>query len=75
MNAPRFLTGRCPSGLLWAAIDANVNYLQPRIAESRFAAYLAPYRSEEAARAALIEACADPDSISAEERKRARRGR
>lgn len=56
MTPPKFLTGRHPErGLLWASIDPNVNYLEPRISEGRFAAYLAPFRSEEAARAALLE--------------------
>ena len=69
MTPPQFLTGKHPTrGLLWASIDPNVNYLEPRITEGRFAAYLAPFRSEEAARAALSEAGAT--HIEAEGRKR-----
>jgi hypothetical protein len=69
---PKFLTGKHPQrGLLWAAIDGNVNYLEPRITETRFAAYLAPFASEEAAREALSRAGAV--NIEAEVRKR--RGR
>jgi hypothetical protein len=57
MQPPLFLTGRHPDrGLLWASVDPNVNYLEPHITEGRFAAYLAPYRSEDAAREALGEA-------------------
>jgi hypothetical protein len=69
MQPPRFLIGRHPQrGLLWTAIDPNVNYLEPRITETRFAAYLAPFRSEDEARVALIAAGAA--HIEAEARKR-----
>jgi hypothetical protein len=69
MERPRFLIGRHPErGLLWAAIDGNVNYLEPRITETRFAAYLAPYTTEEAAHDALLAAGAD--HMQAEVRKR-----
>ena len=72
MQPPRFLVGRHPDrGLLWASVDANVNYLEPRLTEGRFAAYLAPFTSEDAARAALIAAGAE--HIEVEERSRGRR--
>jgi hypothetical protein len=71
MQPPRFLIGRHPErGLMWAAIDCNVNYLEPRITETRFAAYLAPFRSEDDARDALIAAGAE--HIEAEVRKKRR---
>ncbi len=72
MTPPKFLIGRHPErGVLWASIDPAVHYLEPQITEGRFAAYLAPFTSEEAARAALIDAGAV--NLEAEERKR--RGR
>jgi hypothetical protein len=72
MPPAKFLIGRhSKRGLLWASIDEHVNYLEPRITEGRFAAYLAPFRSEDAARAALLETGAI--YIEAEDRKR--RGR
>ena len=71
MQPPHFFTGKLPEGaLLWAAVDANVNYLEPRTAETRFAAYLAPYRNEEAARQALLAAGVDPATIALEQRRR-----
>lgn len=69
MQPSRFLVGTHPDrGLLWASVHPNVNYLEPRITEGRFAAYLAPFRSEEAARAALLETGAI--HVEAEDRKR-----
>jgi hypothetical protein len=69
VSPPRFLIGRHPArGLLWVAVDPKVNFLEPQITESRFAAYLAPYTSEEAAREALIAAGAV--NIEAEQGKR-----
>ena len=72
MQPATFLIGTHPErGQLWVAIDANAHHLQPRVGERRFAAYLAPYPNEEAARRALIGAGAQ--SIEPEVRKR--RGR
>ena len=72
MQPPKFLVGKQPNGgLLWASVDPNVNYLEPRLTESRFAAYLAPFTSEDAARAAMR----DPGAkqIEIEERSRGKR--
>jgi len=69
MQPPAFLTGRHPRrGVLWAAIDANVHYLEPQVTETRFAAYLAPFTDEQAARSALTAAGAK--HVEAEARKR-----
>ena len=69
MPPAKFLIGRHPDrGLLWASVDEHVNHLEPRITEGRFAAYLAPFRFEDAARAALLATGAT--NIEAEERKR-----
>jgi hypothetical protein len=55
MPPAKFLIGRHPDrGLLWASVDEHVNYLEPRITEGRFATYLAPLGSEDAAWAALL---------------------
>jgi hypothetical protein len=76
IQRPKFLTGHhAERGLLWASIDSNVHYLKPQVAETRFAGYLAPFTSEDAAREALIAAGAM--NIEAEQRsapQRARRG-
>lgn len=62
---PKFLIGRHPDrGLLWASVDPSVHYLEPRITEGRFAAYLAPFRSEDEARTALL--ATDATNIPAE---------
>lgn len=53
----RFLTAEHPEhGTLWAAIDPDAHHLDSRVAQRRFAAFLAPFRSEEEAAAALLEA-------------------
>jgi hypothetical protein len=41
-------------GLLWAAFDASVHHIVGRVADSRFAARLAPFKSRAEAEAALI---------------------
>jgi len=43
-------------GLLWAAFDASVHHVVGRVADSRFAARLAPFKSRGEAEAALMEA-------------------
>lgn len=50
----RFLTA--DGRRLWAAIEADTRCDEPRVCERRFPAYLAPFRSEEEAAAALLEA-------------------
>jgi hypothetical protein len=73
MQPPKFLIGKHPDrGLLWASVDPNVNYLEPRITEGRFAAYLAPYRSEDAAREALLGAGATHIEAEAGRKRRGR---
>lgn len=71
MTPPPFLIGvHGTRGRLWACIaQSNV---EPAVAETRFGAYLRPFRSEADARAALE--AAQCDSIAAEVRKRKRRG-
>ncbi len=72
MQPPSFLVGHHPErGPLWAAIDGNARFLKAEIAERRFAAYLAPFTSEEDARAALTAAGAQ--HIEAEQRARGKR--
>jgi hypothetical protein len=44
------------SGALFATFDRASHHVQPQLGTSRFAAFLAPYPSEEAARRALLEA-------------------
>ena len=69
MEPPRFLIGRLATGdLRWAAIDQSAHHLEGRIADRRFGAYLAPFRSEEDATTALIAAGAV--NIETEQRKR-----
>lgn len=73
----RFLTGKASNTthLLWASIDEQAHHLQGRVCERRFAAYCAPYLTEADARAALIEAGADPSTIAPEPERRGKRGR
>lgn len=53
----RFLTATHPKhGKLWAAIDPDVHHLTGRICERRFSAYTAPFRTENEAAAALLDA-------------------
>lgn len=57
MQPPSFLIGHHPRrGQLWAAIDGNARFTKADVAERRFGAYLAPFTTEEDARAALIAA-------------------
>lgn len=68
----RFLTATHPKhGTLWAAIDEDVHHLTGRVAERRFAAFLAPFKSEAEAAAALIDAGA---VLDVEPKRRAGRG-
>lgn len=43
-------------GRLFAAFDPDVRHVEPGVRDSRFSAFLAPYRSREEAEAALIKA-------------------
>jgi hypothetical protein len=55
--ANSFLTAYHPEhGRLWAAIDRHAHHLTGRVCERRFAAFCAPFRSEEDAAKALLEA-------------------
>ncbi len=57
MQAPQFLIAEHPTrGQLWAAVDGNARFLKAEIAPTRFSAYLAPFTTEEDARAALTAA-------------------
>ena len=73
--ASRFLTARSGNHLLWACIDGESLCTAPAIGDRRFQSYLRPFVDEKDARQALLEAGADPASITAEIRpKRKRRG-
>lgn len=43
-------------GTLWAAVDPSVHHIEGRVAELRFGARLAPFKSHEEAQAALVAA-------------------
>jgi hypothetical protein len=74
MTPPKFLIGRHPErGLLWASIDTAAHHAEPCVAETRFGGYLKPFASSDAAREALLEAGADPSTITAEVRPKRRR--
>lgn len=45
-----------PYGSVYAAVVPDVGYVQPRVGDLKLSAFLAPFRSEEEARAALDEA-------------------
>jgi hypothetical protein len=54
----RYLTSHHPErGTLYAAFDPAVLHVAGAVAESRFAARLAPFKSEEEAKAALAQIC------------------
>ena len=68
--AAKILTAHHPEyGSLWASVDAATQCTKPRVAERRFSAFLAPYRSEEDAAAALIGAGGTLDVISSNGRR------
>lgn len=70
MRPPLFLIGQHPDrGALWAAVEPNVRYAKAEIAERRFGAYLAPFQTEAAARAALAAAGASLIESEAGRRK------
>ena len=70
-----FLIGLRGNAQLWACVDDLTLCTSPTVAERRFTAYLAPFCLPVDARQALIEAGADPASITDEVRPRRRRGR
>ena len=47
------LQGQAPDGFLFACVDPDSRYCQPQVCAFKFSASLAPFTSEEAARAAL----------------------
>lgn len=70
-----FLIGRRGARQLWACIDQETLCTSPAVADRRFPAYLAPFTSDCVAREALLNAGAEPQSITNEIRpKRCRRG-
>ena len=50
----KFRTANAKS--LWAAVEPDTRCEEPKVRERRFGAYLAPFRTEEEAIAALLEA-------------------
>ncbi len=67
----RFLTAQNQDGgLLWACVDPLSLCTSPAAAERRFAAYLAPFTSDEPATDALIEAGGKPETVTAEQKPR-----
>ncbi len=75
MQPPSFLIGQHPKrGALWAAIDRNARFTKAEIAERLFAAYLAPFSTEDEARAALAAAGAQIIEPEAGGTRRATRG-
>lgn len=58
----RFVTAN--DGTLWAGICPDTHHVEPKVCDRRFAAYLAPFRSEEDATVALLAAGAVIDSIA-----------
>lgn len=60
------LTGEHPTrGLLWASFDASVHHIVGKVAEGRFAARLAPFKSRAEAAAALVAAGCKRDRVTA----------
>ncbi len=71
--ASTFLIARHPElGTLWAAIDPHAHHAESAIGETRFAAYLKPFRSEDVASAALTAAGAQ--HFVPEQRSRGKHG-
>lgn len=64
----RFVTASDKS--LWAAVDPDARCDAPAVRERKFAAYLAPFRDEESAVAALLEAGGVIDVIEPARRQR-----
>lgn len=67
----RFVTGRLSDGTIaWACIDELALCTSPAIGQRRFQAYLAPWPDESDARQALLEAGANPATITADRRSK-----
>ncbi|WP_341632090.1 hypothetical protein [Sphingomonas agri] len=57
----RFITAN--EERLWAAIEPDTRCNEPKVHERRFGAYLAPFRTEQEAVAALVEAGGTIDAL------------
>ena len=76
MTVTRFLTASHPQrGTVWAAYDPDALCTAPAVCDRRFSAYVAPHKSQDLARAALIDAGYGPASIVPEPERRRKRGR
>ena len=65
-DTSRFVTASHPvRGTLWAAIDEQSHHLEGQVAERRFSAFLAPFRSRSEAEAALIAAGGTIEAVRA----------
>lgn len=62
----RFVTANGKT--LWAAIEPETRCSEPKVRDRRFGAFLAPFRSEQEAIAALLEAGGTVDAIEAPKR-------
>lgn len=61
MPNPTVVHAKHPTlGTIFAAVDSAVRFTPPRIGDTRFGAVLTPFATEEAARAALRAAGAEP---------------
>jgi hypothetical protein len=61
-----YITAQHPQrGLLFAAFDAAVHHISGKVADSRFGARLAPFKSRAGAEAALVEAGCQLDRVTA----------
>lgn len=56
MSARYVIGDHVERGRLYAAFDPLAHHVDPGVRDSRFSAFLAPYRSQEDAEAALIAA-------------------
>lgn len=56
-NPPKYITAEMPDGTtIFAAIDANARFVEPKVADRKFGAFLTPFPSLLEARAALVAA-------------------
>ena len=76
MSTTRFLTALHPSrGMIWASYDPDALCTAPAVTDRRFSAYVAPHKSADLARAALVDAGCDPRSVTPEPERRGMRAR
>lgn len=69
--ASRFLIAEHPKhGTLWAAIDPEAHHVGAAVAERRFSAYCSPFRDEDSARTALVDAGCDCATVQLEGRRK-----